>query len=79
MAAAVNNKLQLRVHYLQSKITVIVRGPGSVTMEDPEWRLGAAGTRSMDETAFAKYAEHLEMEDFESDLYRICCSIRWDE
>ena len=48
-----------------------------VLMEDPEWRLGAAGTRSMDETAFAKYAEHLEMEDFESDLFRICCSIRY--
>ena len=46
-------------------------------MEDPEWRLGAAGTRSMDETAFAKYAEHLEMEDFESDIFRICCSIRY--
>ena len=55
---------------------MIVRGPGSVIMEDPEWRLGAAGTRSMDETAFAKYAEHLEMEDFESDLFKICCSIR---
>ena len=32
-------------------------------MEDPEWRLGAAGTRSMDETAFAKYAEHLGARD----------------
>jgi len=30
---------------------------------------------TMDETAFAKYAEQLEMEDFESDVYRICCSM----
>ena len=36
-------------------------------------------TMTMDENTFARYAEHLEREDFESDLYRICCSIRWDE
>ena len=34
-------------------------------------------TMTMDENTFARYAEHLEREDFESDLYRICCSIRW--
>ena len=30
---------------------------------------------TMDENTFAKYAEQLEMEDFESDVYRICCSM----
>ena len=30
----------------------------------------------MDELAFAKYAQQLERDDFESDILRICCSIR---
>ena len=30
----------------------------------------------MDEMAFAKYAQQLERDDFESDILRICCSIR---
>ena len=31
---------------------------------------------SMDDTAFAQYAEQLEREDFESDMLKLCCSIR---
>merc|ERR1719336_852494 len=30
----------------------------------------------MDEMAFAKYAQQLERDDFESDVLKICCSIR---
>ena len=28
---------------------------------------------TMDDTAFAQYAEQLEREDFESDMLKLCC------
>ena len=42
-------------------------------MNTGDWSLD---NMSMDDTAFAKYAEQLEKEDFEADVLRVCCSIR---